>query len=182
MALSKELKAAIVDMPVADKDKLLLRLIGKDDDLALRLEYELIEAESTLEVRREEIRKRIVRVAKMKHDSPGLMMMDMRDISGAINQHVKTTRDKYGEIELNLLLLNTFFDHQLSLLQIHNSRSDTTAEYFAKKTETILKNLKKLDADYYVEFEDNVNRLLGRIHAHCSKSYAQKLGLPKYWP
>jgi hypothetical protein len=57
--LSKELKDAIWAMPAAEKDKLLLRLVAKDDDLCKKLEYKLLDEE-----RREEIRQVIASLSK----------------------------------------------------------------------------------------------------------------------
>jgi hypothetical protein len=62
--LSKELKDAILAMPAAEKDKLLLRLVAKDDDLCKKLEYKLLDEESSLEERREEIRQVIASLSK----------------------------------------------------------------------------------------------------------------------
>jgi hypothetical protein len=182
MAIPKELKEAILMMPSGEKDKLLLRLISKDKNLTEQLEYKLLEAESTLDQRRDEIKTRIERIAKFNHATPGWMMMDMRDISGDITKHVKVTKDKYGDIELNLTLLNAFFEHQLNLLRVHNSKSDSVAEYIAKKTHTLIKNLNKLDEDYYVDFEQSVELLLQRVHTYCPKKYAQQLEIPTSWP
>ncbi|TAG69320.1 MAG: hypothetical protein EAZ26_07245, partial [Runella slithyformis] len=173
---------AIVQMPQKEKDKLLLQLVGKNDNLVLRLEYELLEQGDTLNLRREVIKKSILRIAQMTHHTPGWMMMDMRSLSGDITQHVKTTKDKYGDIELTLFLLKTFFDHQLDLLQVHNSRSDSCAEYIAKKTDGMLKKLNKFDEDYYVDFEGDVTKLLEYVHTYCPKTYARDLKVPKSWP
>ena len=178
MTLSDDLKKAIVLMPQKEKDKLLLRLIGKDENLVLRLEFELLEQGDTLNIRRDEIKKMILRVAKMTHDTPGWMMMDMRSLNGAITQHVKTTKDKYGDIELTLCLLKTIFDNQLELLRVHNGRSDTCAEYIAKKTDSLVKKLRKFDEDYYVDFQDDVNKLLDYVHTYCPKTYARELKIP----
>ena len=41
--------------------------------------------------------------------SPGYLLLELRSISGRITQHVKTTKDKYGEVALNCLLLNQAF-------------------------------------------------------------------------
>ncbi|MEZ4900940.1 MAG: hypothetical protein R2822_03890 [Spirosomataceae bacterium] len=108
--MTNELKQAIVLMPQKEKDKLLLRLIGKDENLMQRLIFELIEQGDTLQIRRDDIKTRILRVAKMTHDTPGWMMMDMRSFSGDISHHLKITKDKYGEIELMLYLLLTFLN------------------------------------------------------------------------
>lgn len=182
MAISDPLKKAIILMPAKDKDKLLLRLIGKEPNLIDRLNFELLEGSDTLLERREVIKNRIVNIAGMSQYSPGWLMMDMRSLSGDISQHVKITKDKYGEIELSMLMVNTFFENHAELLNKYSSRSDKCAMYIAKKTQSTLKLLTKLDEDYYVDFESDVNKLLGYVHSMCSKPYAQELNLPHEWP
>jgi hypothetical protein len=54
--LSADLKEAILRMPAAEKDKLLLRLVAKDEKLCQKLEYELLEEGTSLEERRADIR------------------------------------------------------------------------------------------------------------------------------
>ena len=182
MAISDELKRAIVQMPQKEKDKLLLRLVAKDDILVQRLEFELIEQGDTVQLRRDNIKQRILKVAIMTNATPGWMMMDMRTFSGEISQHVKITKDKYGDIELTLYLLVTFFEHQSATLLIHNSKSDSCAEYIAKKTDGLLKKLNKFDSDYFVDFEKDMQKLLNYVHSHCPKNYARTLDIPKNWP
>jgi hypothetical protein len=182
MAIGNDLKQAIILMPQKEKDKLLLRLITKDANLVLRLEYELIEEGATLQSRRDEIKTRIERTSKASHYTPGWMMMDMRSLSGDISQHVKTTKDKYGEIELNLYMINAFFDNQLEHLRTHTSKSDSCAEYIAKKAQTILKGLEKLDEDFYVDFERDVSKMLANVHLYCPKNFARELKIVKLWP
>ena len=179
--IPKELEKAILSLPVKEKDKMLLRLIGKNELLIQQLQYQLLENESFLVERRDEIKKSILKVSKMSHSTPGWMMMDMRDLNGRITNHVKVTKDKYGEIELTLYLLNTFFDNQFKLLEKYNSKSDTVAQYIAKRTEFILKKLPKLHEDYYIEFERDVNKLLERVSTFAPAYYAKQMGLPKSW-
>ena len=169
-------------MPQKEKDKLLLRLIGKDGNLVQRLEFELIEMGDTVQSRRDDIKRQILKSAQMPHNTPGWMMMDMRDLSGDINQHLKITKDKYGEIELTIYLLLTFFEQQSSLLLIHNSKSDSCAEYIAKRTDSVLKKLAKFNPDYYVDFERDMQQLLNYVHSHCPKNYARQLDISKNWP
>ena len=169
-------------MPQKEKDKLLLRLIGKDDNLVQRLEFELIEMGDTVQIRRDDIKRRILKSAQMTHNTPGWMMMDMRSLSGDISQHLKITKDKYGEIELTIYLLLTFFEQQSSLLLIHNSKSDSCAEYIAKRTDSVLKKLAKFNPDYYVDFERDMQQLLNYVHSLCPKNYARQLDIPKNWP
>ncbi|GAB3520955.1 hypothetical protein [Emticicia fontis] len=179
--IPKELEKAILLLPAKEKDKMLLKLIAKSDLLIEQLHYQLLENESFLGDRRDEIKKSIQRVSKMYHDTPGWMMMDMRDLNSRITQHVKVTKDKYGEIELTLNLLNSFFDNQMKLLEKYNSKSDTVALYIAKRTEFVLKKLPKLHEDYYIEFERDVNKLLERVHKYAPAYYAKQMGIPTSW-
>lgn len=181
MALDADLKKAIVRMPGVEKDKLLLRLVTKDAVLTERLQFELVEEGRTIDERRGLIRDFIDRTARLHADTPGWMMMDMRTVSGYITRHLKVTKDKYGEVELMLYMLNTFYDHNAHLLQKYNSRSDKAAEYIAKRTDHVLKKAVKLDPDYYVEFVDEINKLLGWVHHTAPAHYARQLSLPKEW-
>jgi hypothetical protein len=178
--LSKELKDAILAMPAAEKDKLLLRLVAKDDDLCKKLEYKLLDEESSLEERREEIRKVIASLSKASHYSPGYLMMDMRSVNSLITQHVKITKDKYGEVELTLLMLNEVLSHQMGFIEKYKGRADTFAAYVAKRTQFALEKAGKLHPDFYIEFEENINTLLKYIYT-CSPAayYAREMKLPK---
>lgn len=179
--IPKELEKVILGLPAKEKDKILLRLIGKNELLILQLQYQLLENESFLDDRRGEIKKSIQRVSKMHHDTPGWLMMDMRDLNSRITTHVKVTKDKYGEVELTLYLLNAFFENQPKLLEKYSSKSDTIAQYIAKRTEFILKKLPKIHEDYYIEFERDINKLLERVHMYAPAYYARQMDLPKSW-
>lgn len=180
-ATDPDLKKAIVRLPSAEKDKLLLRLIVKDPILTERLQFELVEHKATLDERRELIRQFIDRTANLGQDSAGWVMMDMRTVSGYISRHLKVTKDKYGEVELMLHMLNTFYEHNAHLLQKYNSRSDKAAEYIAKRTDQVIKKALKLDPDYHIEFADEINKLLSWVHYAAPAHYARQLGLPKEW-
>ena len=169
-------------MPAKEKDKLLLRLVAKDNNLMLRLQFELIEQSDTLNERRDDIKTAILRVAKGYHATPGWMMMDMRDLNARITQHVKITKDKYGDIELTLYLINIFFEHQPQHLEVFNSRTETVSEYIAKRAESTLKKLEKFDEDYRVDFQADVDKLLYNVHTFCPRPYARQLNLPINWP
>ena len=180
-ALDPTLKKAIVRMPVVEKDKLLLRLITKDAVLTERLQFELVEEGKTIDERRTLIREFIDRTAKLHADTAGWLMMDMRTVNGYISRHLKVTKDKYGEVELMLYMLNTFYEHNGHLLQKYNSRTDKAADYIAKRTDQVLKKVVKLDPDYYIEFADDINRLLSWVHYTAPAHYARQLDLPKEW-
>ena len=181
MALPDPLKKAIVQMPVKEKDKLLLRLITKDRTLSDRLYFELIEDSATIPERREEIANRITRVSKFNQNTPGWILMDMRNLSGDISYHVKVTKDKIGGIELNIFLLNTFLGYYPHILKTYSSKADTCALYIAKKAQTILNGLNKLEEDYRVDYVKDTNEMLKHVHNLCSKMYAKQLGVPEEW-
>ena len=179
--LDPDLKKAIVQMPGVEKDKLLLRLIAKDATLTEKLYFELVERSQTVDERRTLIRQFIDRTAQLHADTAGWLMMDMRAVSGYISRHLKVTKDKYGDVELSLYMLNTFYDHNAHLLVKYNSRTDKAAQYIARRTDQTLKKAQKLDPDYHIEFADQINKLLGWVHAAAPAHYARQLGLPKEW-
>ena len=166
-------------MPAKEKDKLLLRLITKDKTLADRLHFELIEDSSTIPERREDIMATIVRTSKFNQNTPGWILMDMRNLSGDIAYHVKVTKDKIGGIELNLFLLNTFLENYQDILKTYSSRADTCALYIAKKAQVILNGFSKLDEDYRTDYIKDVNRMLQLVFSLCSKMYARQMELPQ---
>ena len=179
MALSKPLKAAILAMPRDEKDKILLRLVGKHEDLQAQLEFQLLENSATLDERREAIHRSIDRLYAQEHYSSGYLMMDMRDRHADLTKHVKTTKDAYGEVELLLYLLNGVFEHQLKWIERYSSKSDTLAQYVAKRTEALLKKLAKLHPDIQFEFLESANLLLERVWQYAPAYYAREMNLSK---
>ena len=180
-ALSADLKRAVVEMPEKEKDKLLMRLITKDPILTERLEYELVEEKATLDYRRQLIRDLTDRTARLDPDTAGWLMMDMRTVSGYITRHVKVTKDAYGEVDLTLHLLSVFLNNHMHLLKSLNGRTEKCAQYVAKRTDMLLKKLKKLDPDYFMEFETAMNQLLTHVHTGAMVQFARQLSLPKSW-
>jgi hypothetical protein len=177
------IEKAILAMPQAEKDKLLLRLIIKQPLLVEQLEHKLLgDAEDTLS-RREEIREAIKKMAGYTHyETPGWLMMAMRDQSGDIGRHVKVTKDKIGEPLLLLALVNEVFRNQKRLLTEKANRAEKFAEYAVKKAETIVSKLEKIHPDYYTELEDEVNEMLTSIHNYppCQRPL-RATPLPKKW-
>lgn len=165
--LSEELKKAITMMPVKEKDKLLLRLITKDYHLVQQLEFKLLEDGATAEDRRGEIREEIHQTLIESHRyfySPGYLLLDLRNLSGKINQHVKTTKDKYGEIELNFFMLNTAL--QLMGDKIRNFsmiKSRTLNEYVIRRAAKLLKLIEKLHEDFRLDFHPAMIELAEHI-------------------
>ncbi len=163
--IDDKLKKAIVAMPEREKDKLLLRLVAKDAMLVKRLHHQLLEDEADMEIQREDLLKQIDAASRRFaaegwNDTPGWLMMQMRDFSGSITSHVKITKDKLGEIELLLLLVNSAFRDNADMLYSKQDRADKFRHYVAKKAQMVLKKLKRVNRDYYIEFEEPVNQML----------------------
>lgn len=165
--LTPELKKAISGLSPKEKDKLLFRLIPKDEILVAQLEYQLLEENATVEFRRDEMRnmiERSVQRAANNYYSPGYLLLDLRAISGRINRHVKITKDKYGEIELNLFMLN-----KTMLLLSGNLRfaspwhARTLNEYIAKRLLKLQKLLEKLPEDYHADFRPGFQELVSEL-------------------
>jgi hypothetical protein len=107
MKFSKEFKEAISHLPSIEKDKLLYRLLKKDILLAKRLEFELL-SDANVEDKRAEMQQHISEeVQRMTKGfySTGYLNMDIRYLSGSITEYVKVTKDKFGEVSLNIQLL-----------------------------------------------------------------------------
>ena len=107
--LTEDLKKAISGLSHQEKDKLLFRLIAKEPILAQQLVFKLLEDGASMEERREDLAKYIEKYLEDYQDyyySPGYLLLELRSLSAKITNHIKTTRDKYGEIALNLLMLN----------------------------------------------------------------------------
>lgn len=165
--LSNELKKAITLMPVKEKDKLLLRLVAKDANLVQRLEFELLEESPTVEERRADLRDEIhqsLLESQRYFYSPGYLLLDLRNLSGKINQHVKTTKDKYGEIELNFFMLNKALELMGERIRPFSSiKARTLNEYIVRRILKLLKLIDKLHEDYRLDFHPVMVELAGHM-------------------
>lgn len=178
--LSDELKEAITMLSNKEKDKLLFRLIAKDEALVERLKFELLEDGSTKEDRREEIYEMISDgFDKYRYYSPGYLLLVLRSLSGDINRHVKTTKDKYGEVQLNLLMLNkslSLFGDKIRKVDFRKSR--TLNNYVVKRAIKLVRLLRKMHEDYLLDFQDDVQNLGRYIDEQpLMKNLADELGL-----
>jgi hypothetical protein len=187
--IEETLKDAILQMPQKEKDKILLRLIAKDEMLVAKLNHQLLENEDdTLEQRQNllaEIKKAISFKGRRNDEyyhTPGTLMMVLRSCNAAISQHFKITKDKMGEIELSLTLVNEAFTHHQKMLAEKTKRADNFAEYVVKKAEFILKKLEKIHEDYYVELEREVDKMLAFVHNYspCG-TFLKQIKIPKTW-
>lgn len=162
MKFDPEFKKALSQLAPEEKDKLILRLLKHDLTLANRLAFELLSTDSVQD-RRDKvehyIRKVVEKMTKTFY-SPGYLLVDMRYLSGEITEHVKTTKDKYGEASLNLLMLNEVLKYNgKKILEFSPTKAYTFGIYVIARTFKILLLIKALHNDYLVEFEDDLKKL-----------------------
>lgn len=177
--IEKDLQQAILSMPQKDKDKLLIRLIAKDEVLTQQLQFMLVEGSASVDYRRDEVKETIDKLYRTDAFSSGYLMMDMRYVNAEITRHVKVTKDKYGEIELTIKMLKDCYEKQLKWIQKYSSKSDTLANYVAKRTDFVLKKLVKLHPDVQFDFHADVNTLLEYTYSYAPSYYANLMALPR---
>lgn len=180
--LDDQLKAAILRMPVKEKDKLLLRLVTKDAKLIRKLVFELLENGATRDERalalRAEIQEDLNKQSK-EYTSPGYLMLYLRHWSGRITEHVLATTDKPGEVILNFFMLAEAFRLNTKMLAKHDYRNEKLAIYVVKKVAALLKKAEKLHEDYFMEFRSDAEEVLDKIWKfHSMADVAEALNLP----
>jgi len=170
MTFDPEFKKALQLLPEAEKDKLILRLLKHDLHLANQLLFALVETE-TVQDKREKLKKRIIKrieLATEHYYSAGYLLMDVREISGEINEHVYITKDKWGEISLNCLMLRR-------LLELNNEhigaetygKAYTLCIYIVARIFKILMLIQKQHEDLHIEFKEEIEtigKLIGKNH------------------
>ena len=162
MTFTKEFKEAIQNLPNSEKDKLILRLLKRDVDLANRLHFELVSIE-TVDQRRSlmqtEVTKSTTRMSE-KFYSFGYLMMDMRALSGNISEHVRITKDKFGEASLNLQMLTEVLKNNKK--RFENGKPNELFKintYIIARAYKILLLINALHDDYWIEFKEDLKSL-----------------------
>ncbi len=167
--LGDDFKKAITGLSHKQKDRLLFRLIAKDQALVAKLHFELIEVEQgvTKEDRRANIEEELINALdsyKNQYYSPGYLLLNIRHLSGEINRHVKATSDKYGDVYLNFLMLNhTYRLFANQLRKASPSRSNTFDKYVVKRAMRLLNQLVKMHEDHFLDFEEPMKELGNHI-------------------
>ncbi len=179
-----DLKMAIKAMPIKEKDKLLLRLIAKDELLVKKLNFQLMEAAMSVDERVEEIQKFILHTLRpVDYNTPGYLRMDLSSCNVRITEHVKVTKDKLGEVNLTILMLKTAFDNHLSMLENFPAyRSRTFTKYVITRIKQLFKKTEKLHEDYFMEFADDFQLVLDYVFRFSpTESLAKMEGIPRYF-
>lgn len=174
MEYSKEFKAALSAFSGTEKDKLIFRLLRKDKLLSKKLYFELIDTETTDDKRNameEHVDEQVLLASKYVGNAKYFLSV-VRKISAEITEHVKITTDKFGEVSLNLLLVNKVLENNGDLSR---QRFDNVYKLYIYIINKIFKSLvliKKLDEDYWMEIDENLRDTLNKV---LENHYLQKL-------
>lgn len=165
MEYSKEFKAALSNFSSIEKDRLIFRLLKKDKLLSKKLYFELIDPETTDNKRdaMEEIVSEKVLLASKYIGNQKYFLGIIRKISAEITEHVKITTDKFGEVSLNLLLLNKILEYNGDLSRQRFDNVYKLYMYIINKTVKALSLIKKLDVDYWMEIDEQLDSLQEKI-------------------
>lgn len=174
MEYSKEFKAALSQLSPAEKDRLIFRLLRKDEILSKKLYFELID-EETVDQKRdamEELIKEKAEYASKYISNQKYFIVLIRKISAQITEHVKVTTDKFGDISLNLLLINEILESNEKLSRQKFNDVYKLYLYIINKIVKALALTKKLDEDYWMEIDEYLSVAYDKITANI---YLEKL-------
>ncbi|HIB36485.1 hypothetical protein [Mesonia sp.] len=162
MKFSKEFKEAVLHLSESEKDKLLIRLLKKDENLVNRLYFELID-DQTVDDHRLKMESRVKeRAEEITHFAKSLNHLKMltRYLSGEISEHVRITKDKFGEVSLNLLMLNTLLQHSQKLYKKSTQiQARKFSLYVIVRTYRTLLLIDKMHENLHMEFEEDLHQL-----------------------
>lgn len=179
MEYSKIFKKALSEFSGSEKDKLIFRLLKKDRILSHKLYFELIDPETEDDKRAKLeilISGEVTAAAKHLRNHKYFLVL-IRKISAKITEHVKITTDKFGEVSLNLLLINEVLSKSE-----HFRDGYKLYIYLLNKIFKILIQTQKLDEDYFIELEDSFEKLHEAIlKNHELKKLALLHGLDLNW-
>jgi len=130
--------------------------------LANQLHFKLV-SDHTVEELREKVKAQLnilIERATNNYYSPGYLNMDIRDMSGRINEHVNITKDKYGEISLNLYMVTRILEeNRKNILTVSWGKAEKLCTAVVSRAFKILLLIKKMHEDYFTEFEDDLKKL-----------------------
>jgi hypothetical protein len=180
LAEHKDLKAAIIDLPLKEKDKLLLRLIAKDKVLTEHLHYKLLEDESDLDFRKEHIKREVEsQIAELKTLNAKEATVKVRKMITSVNHFYKVTKDTFGEVELKIFILNLIPTDYRGKIFAYRDFAMLFSVYYLKTVTVTINKFKKLHEDLQFDLSENLNQLLHKIYISKLAGAAEASGLPK---
>ena len=164
-----EFKKALQELPEKEKDKLIFRLLRRDMDLAEKLHFELVDTDSIEDKRRnmETIISNDIKRFSENFHSLDYIAIEMRRISGKISHHVKITKDKFGEISLNLQMLNEVIEQNaFSLTHSKPQKSIKFYNYVIVRAFKILLLINLQHEDFLLDFKEDLKKLGANISSN----------------
>lgn len=162
MLFDPEFVKALQLLSDKEKDKLILRLLKYDLPLASRLRFELVDTD-TVEDKRTQMAKRVIQRiqrATERYYSTGYLLMDVREISGEINQHVSMTKDKFGEISLNALMLRQLLKQNNQRIASETyGKAYTLCVYIIARLFKLFILIQKQHEDLHLEFREDMEAI-----------------------
>lgn len=179
--IDNELEDAILNLPVKERNKLLLRLIRKDKILTEQLHFKLLEhPEIDLKLRESEIYEYIDEyLYKRRGQSNKTVLLRLREIFSKISHHHKITGDKIGEVRLSVRAAYiTCKYHQDAFENEFRSDTEKLSIFIRRKVSAMLNKYQKIHEDYKIEFFDQINESLEYLENLKNKTPKQKVSLP----
>ena len=174
MEYSKEFKQALSEFSSIEKDRLIFRLLKKDKLLSKKLYFELIDPETTDQKRdqmEENVTEKLASAARYI-GNPKYYLSTIRTISAEITEHVKVTTDKFGEVYLNLFWVDQILENNDSFAQQRFDNIYKLYIYLINKIVRALLLIKKIDEDYWMEFDEILGKIDDKVHEN---RYLEKL-------
>ena len=174
MEYSKEFKQALSEFSSIEKDRLIFRLLKKDKLLSKKLYFELIDPETTDQKRdqmEENVTEKLASAARYI-GNPKYYLSTIRTISAEITEHVKVTTDKFGEVYLNLFLVDQILENNDSFAQQRFDNVYKLYIYLINKIVRALLLINKIDEDYWMEFDEILGKIDDKVHEN---RYLEKL-------
>ena len=174
MEYSKEFKQALSEFSSIEKDRLIFRLLKKDKLLSKKLYFEIIDPETTDQKRdqmEENVTEKLASAARYI-GNPKYYLSTIRTISAEITEHVKVTTDKFGEVYLNLFLVDQILENNDSFAQQRFDNAYKLYIYLINKIVRALLLIKKIDEDYWMEFDEILGKIDDKVHEN---RYLEKL-------
>ena len=174
MEYSKEFKQALSEFSPIEKDRLIFRLLKKDKLLSKKLYFEIIDPETTDQKRdqmEENVTEKLASAARYI-GNPKYYLSTIRTISAEITEHVKVTTDKFGEVYLNLFLVDQILENNDSFAQQRFDNVYKLYIYLINKIVRALLLINKIDEDYWMEFDEILGKIDDKVHEN---RYLEKL-------
>jgi len=186
LKLNQDLKTAILELPEKEKEKLLVRLIRKDKTLINQLHFQLLEDEIDLEERREKTRKHIdtaIKRIRLVIDNRSYhsrqLLIDLKSISGYVNEHFLITKDKPGELEFRLHILLEIFNYADDFFKYSQYDNEKLLKYVTGRIKNVYTTYNKLHEDLQYDYQEKMNAILKFAYSSALKNYLKETGIPQ---